>query len=338
MFGFGAEDGISQILIASALIFVFMSVLIGIVLKIDNNRRRESYLKGIVEKTKGGFTRANYAIRAAENAFLKESLRGDSKFSDLVRWSSMKRDMRKAGLPGRPELLPVAALAMSWVIAQFVLGIPSHFVSAWIVAVGIFPFAYIFLRSSIINMFIQNRRLLMMSQLVMFIEFVQRGVSVGVSADLAVSEAIKESEQPLKNNIIAIKDLLDLGYDFVEAINLASDRVDLPEFDIFAASLTAQSTTGGSIGDVLKEVIEIARSRVDLQKKVSSMTGEGRFNALLLGSLPIGLLIYLRSTQPDYFASLWVDGQFLGPIIYAGTIFGAVFGAWFAMRIAAIKI
>ena len=150
-------------------------------------------------------------------------------------------------------------------------------------------------------------------------------------------EAIRETDAPLQENLIAIKELIDLGYDFVDAINLAADKVNLPEFDIFAASLTAQSKTGGTIGDVLKEVIDIARARVDLQRKIATMTGEGRFNAMLLGSLPILLTMYLRASEPEYFNTIWEAGA-MGTAVFFATIAFAVFGAWLAMRIAKITV
>jgi Flp pilus assembly protein TadB len=76
---------------------------------------------------------------------------------------------------------------------------------------------------------------------------------------------------------------------------------------------------------------------MDLQKKVSTMTAEGRFNAFLLGFLPIGLIMYLRHGQPDYFNSLW-ESDFIGPVLFFSTIAGAVMGAFVAIRIAKITV
>jgi tight adherence protein B len=326
----------SQLLIAAFVLSFVMLVLIVVVMRIDRTRRKENYVKSIKAKTEGAASRASTAIRAAEISFSKSSLRGEKKLTDLVLWAAMRRDLLKAGLPGFPILLPLVSIISSYAVAFFLIAAPI--VSIWIQAAAIFPLMYLMVRVSILGMFYEKRRVMMLTQLVNFIEHVQRAVGVGASPDVAVSEAIREADSPLRENLLVISELLDLGYDFVEAIRLAADRVDLPEFDIFAASLGAQATTGGSIGEVLKEVIDIARARVDLQKKVSTMTGEGRFNALLLGSLPIGLMVHLRTSQPEYFDALWRGEGILGPAIFFGTLIAAVFGAWLAMRIAQIKV
>jgi len=299
-------------------------------------RRKVKQFGGlIVSKTEGATKRASSIILDAESRALRESGRDQKRTLDLVNWLSIKRDLKRAGLPAFPPLVFLAAAALSYAVAFFIIAAPIA--PIYYQAAIILPPMYYLVRTSILGVFIESRRLKMTAQLVVFIESVQRAVSVGTSADEAVGEAIGETEAPLRGALVSIKDLLDLGYDFVDAINLAADRINLPEFDIFCASLTAQSATGGSVGDVLKEVTDIARSRMDLQKKISTMTAEGRFNAMLLGSLPIALSMYLRASEPEYFNALWAAIP-IGPIIFFGTLGGAVLGAWLALRIAIIKL
>jgi len=298
-------------------------------------QKRDRYVKLIIDKTEGAQKRAMSIILDTEARAMNDVGRDQKRPFEILNWWAIKRDMRRAGLPPFPPLLFLFALAMATGVALLVLNMPIY--PMWAQILAVYPAMYFLTRVSLLGMKIESRKMKMMNQLIIFIESVQRAVSVGTSPDEAVAEAIRETETPLKENLSAIKDLIDLGYDFVEAINLASDRVNLAEFDIFAASLTAQSKTGGTIGDVLREVVDIARSRMDLQRKIATMTGEGRFNAMLLGSLPILLTMYLRSVEPEYFSAMW-DAGALGAALFLATIAGAVFGAWLAMRIAKITV
>lgn len=298
-------------------------------------QKRDRYTKMLVDKTEEAQKRAMSVILDAESRAMKDSGRDQKRPFDLINWFSIKRDLKRAGLPRFPPLVFLAALAISAAVAIFIVAAPIYPIWAQIAAV--YPAIFYLTRVNIIGMRIESRRMKMMNQLIAFIESTQRAVSVGTSPDEAVTEAIRETEEPLRENLMAIKELIDLGYDFVDAINLAADRVNLAEFDIFAASLTAQSKTGGTIGEVLKEVVDIARSRLDLQKKIATMTGEGRFNAMLLGSLPIMLTMYLRSAEPEYFEGMWEAGT-IGALVFFATLTFAVFGAWLAMRIARIKV
>jgi Flp pilus assembly protein TadB len=310
-------------------------MLVSFGLNISRRNRQKQMAAMIVSKTESAAKRASSVIMDAESRALRDSGRDAKRAFDLVNWRSIQRDLKRAGLPNFPPFVFLAAAALSYAVAYFIIAAPIA--PIYYQAAVIFPPIFLFVRSSILGMFIDSRRMKMTAQLVVFIESVQRAVSVGTSADEAVGEAIGETEAPLKETLVAIKDLLDLGYDFVDAINLAADRINLAEFDIFCASLTAQSATGGSVGDVLKEVTDIARGRMDLKKKIATMTAEGRFNAMLLGSLPVMLSMYLRAAQPDYFNALWISIP-VGPIIFFGTLAGAVLGAWLAMRIARISI
>ena len=300
-----------------------------------NSQRKERYCQTIVEKTEGAQKRALSVILDAEERAMKENNREQERTFDVINWFAMKRDLKRAGLPRFPPLIFLFALVLASAIALFIVAAPIY--PMWAQIAAVFPPMFYFSRYSFLGMRIESRRMKTTQQLVTFIEQVQRSVTVGTSPDEAVAEAIKETEDPLREHLVAIKDLIDLGYDFVDAINLAADRINLAEFDIFAASLTAQSKTGGTIGEVLREVIDITRARLDLKKKIATMTAEGRFNATLLGSLPILLTMYLRNAEPDYFNTMWQAGT-TGAAVFFATLAFAVFGAWLAMRIARITL
>lgn len=321
---------------AFAIVVVVMLVAVGLFVRsFLADKRKVRYGKMLVEKTEGAQKKALSVLLDAESRALKDTSRDKKLPFDLFHWSAIKRDLKRAGLPRFPPLVYLASVVVSWLVAMIIVDAPIY--PIWAQAVVVFPAVYFLMRVNVLGMFIESRKLKMMIQLVIFIESTQRSITVGTSPDEAVNEAIRETEQPLRENLTAIKELLDLGFDFVEAIRMAADRVNLPEFDIFAASMAAQSKTGGSIGKVLLDVIEIARSRIDMQRKISTMTAEGRFNALLLGSLPIMLTLYLRHVQAKYFNAMWHGGM-LGPTIFFLTLFGAVFGSWLAMKIAKVTI
>jgi len=319
---FGATAGF-------VLLFVVMFVL-----RFLRGQRRDRYIKAVLSKTEGAAKKAQSVILDAEARAMKNSGRDTTYPLEAINPRAIKRDLKRAGLTTFWPAVYLVAAGLAYVVAWFIIAAPIY--PTWGVALSIYLPVYLFVRFGLIGMKMEAQRMKMMAQLVVFIESVQRAVTVGTSTDEAVGEAIKETEAPLQESLTAIKELLDLGYDFVEAINLAADRINLPEFDIFAASLTAQSTTGGSVGDVLKEVVEIARSRMTLTKKIATMTAEGRFNALLLGGLPIGLTIYLRYAQPDYAKVLWEVP--VGQYIYFAQLGMAVLGAWLAMKIAKITV
>lgn len=321
--------------VAGAFFMVIVVVVIAITQKLIQSSSQDRLLAVLRGKQVGVSERAASAILSSKRESFKYNDRSNRIPFEMVNFRAISRDMRKAGLPPIPPLIFVSAGFLAFLIARFIINAPIYPLYIQVAALY-FP-VFFMVRKSILEIFVDSRRMKSLAQLIAFIESVQRAVSVGASPDEAVSEAIGETGKPLSDSLVQVKEVLELGYDFIDAINMAAEQVDLPEFDVFAASLTAQASTGGAIGDVLKDVADIARSRMDLKKKIATMTAEGRFNAILLGSLPIGLSHYLRASQPDYFNQIW-DSDFLGPAMFFGTFGLAVLGALLAMRIAKISI
>lgn len=326
-----------NILVGLALFAVLLLVVGVVTINLLRATRTDRMLKLLRTKTLRKKEGVDHLVLASRRRSARQSNRSDIKPFDLLNPSAINRDLRRAGFPQIWPLVYVAGLGLAFAVGFTILNAPLESFPPWMQALAIAPACFFFVRRSLLGMFMESRRMKSLRQLILFIEATQRAVSVGASPEDSVMEAIRDSEEPLKTALLPIRTLLELGYDFIEAITMAADQVNLPEFDIFVASLTAQSTTGGSVGDVLKEVVEIARSRLDLQKKVGTMTAEGRFNAFLLGVLPIGLMMYLRHGQPDYFNYLW-ESDFLGPAIFFFTVFGAVMGAYVAVRMSNMKV
>lgn len=319
-------------------LFFILTVVIGVMtINLLRANRRDKILKLLRTKTLRKGEAADVAILTSRRKVMRSSNRGEKKPFDLWNPAAINRDLRRAGFPQVWPMVYVAGVVLAFLLGFTLLNAPLESFPPLYQALSIMLPCFFFVRRSVLGTFVESRRLKMLRQLILFIESTQRAVSVGASPEDAVLEAIRESDKPLRDSLVPIRNLLELGYDFVEAITMAADQVSLPEFDIFVASLSAQSTTGGSVGDVLKEVVEIARSRLDLQKKVGTMTAEGRFNAFLLGALPIGLLFYLRVGQPEYFGFLW-ESPVAGPAIFFFTIFSAVMGAFVAVRMSNIKV
>ena len=325
-------------ILAGLVLFAILLLAVGVVtINLLRATKRDRILKLLRTKTLRKKEDTDNIILANRRRAARLSNRGNQRTFDGFNPISINRDLRRAGLPQVWPLVYVAGLGLAFLIGHTILNAPLPHFPPLMQSLAIAVPCFFFVRRSVLGTLIESRRMKSLRQLIQFIEATQRAVSVGASPEDAVLEAIRDAEEPLRGSLLPIRNLLELGYDFIEAITMAADQVNLAEFDIFVASLTAQSTTGGSVGDVLKEVVEIARSRLDLQKKVGTMTAEGRFNAFLLGVLPIGLMMYLRYGQPDYFNNLWAS-PVLGPAIFFFTVFGAVMGAYVAVRMSNLKV
>ncbi len=124
----------------------------------------------------------------------------------------------------------------------------------------------------------------------------------------AAIRAIGEEAAPPVNRIFArIADQMAIGMPFEDAIAVASERVDLPDFRFLAAAILLQRATGGNLATTLESLADIMRRRRALRLKAHAATGEVRMSAYVLGSMPFFVIGGLLIGNPDYLVPLVND-------------------------------
>ena len=65
-----------------------------------------------------------------------------------------------------------------------------------------------------------------------------------------------------------------------------------------------QRDTGGNLIEILQNIADTIRSRFLFDAKLSAMTAEAKFSALILGSLPLLVVLVLMFTNVEYLMPL----------------------------------
>ena len=92
-------------------------------------------------------------------------------------------------------------------------------------------------------------------------------------------------------------------------------------------SILVQKETGGNLAEVLEQIAKVIRGRFRFQRKVKTLTAEGRMSAWVLALIPLLLFATIWVTTPDYLPVLVEDPRGHGMIVY-GCISGVIGIAW----------
>lgn len=146
-------------------------------------------------------------------------------------------------------------------------------------------------------------------------------------------------EEQLPDAIDVIKRALRAGHPFVAAVKLAGEDMEgalADEFSITAADLSygndprgallgllsrvpsvalmgfvtavlIQRETGGNLAEVLEHISQVIRGRHRFQRKVRTLSAEGRMSAWVLTLVPFALAGILHLTSPKYLPVLFTD-------------------------------
>ncbi len=173
------------------------------------------------------------------------------------------------------------------------------------------------------------------------------------------SVRIAKFEEQLPDAIDLMKRALKAGHPFTATLKLVAADMDDPiaeEFEMtfndisygsnvrramlsllarvpsvtvmaLVTSILVQKETGGNLAEVLEQIAKVVRGRFRFQRKVRTLTAEGRMSAWVLALIPLFLFALIWVTTPDYLPVLIEDPRGKAMIIY-GCISGLVGIAW----------
>lgn len=141
------------------------------------------------------------------------------------------------------------------------------------------------------------------------IDMVVRAVRSGLPVSEAIKVIAEQMRAPLGYEFQQIVDSMKLGSPLGEALETASERIELPEFRFFIIALSIQQDTGGNLGETLENLSKMLRRRRAMKQKVKAVTAEARASAWILGCMPFVMFFIILSINRDYAMVLLTDSR-----------------------------
>lgn len=95
-----------------------------------------------------------------------------------------------------------------------------------------------------------------------------------------------------------------LGMGIVDAMARLHERMPCEDMRLLTSAIRLTSQTGGSLVDVLTQMVDMIRGRVEFQQKLRTLTAQGKFEALAMASAPLAAFILLYFCQPGLMTPL----------------------------------
>lgn len=174
------------------------------------------------------------------------------------------------------------------------------------------------------------------SQLPDAIDMVKRSLRAGtpfVGTFRLVGESM---EDPLAEEFALAAADLSYGSDPRNALLGLLDRVPSLPLKGFVTAILVQRETGGNLAETLDHLAEVIRQRFRFERRLRTLTAEGRMSAWILIAVPfvLGGILYL--TSPGYLSRLLDDPR--GPLLLGGGGVLMVVGIIWMRRIARVVI
>lgn len=137
-----------------------------------------------------------------------------------------------------------------------------------------------------------------------FLRGVAGALRAGSSLTQAMGMVAEETDGPLGDEIRRVLRREALGFSINETLAEITRRVPSRDLSLAVMAITIQREVGGSLADVLDNLVHTIVERQRLKSEIRILTAQGRYSGWLLTVMPFGLGVLLWFADPAYIGQL----------------------------------
>ncbi len=174
------------------------------------------------------------------------------------------------------------------------------------------------------------------SQLVGGIQQLSAAVRAGLNLVQAMQMVARDGPRPIRQEFRHLLREYEYGVPLDEAMSNAAARIGSGDYRLLFSALQTHRERGGDLGRTLDEIAASIREIQRLEKRVETLTAQGRTTARWLGAMPVVVLGVMFVIQKSYVVGLFQSG--MGQFIIGLIIVLNVVGFLWIRKIMAIDI
>lgn len=139
------------------------------------------------------------------------------------------------------------------------------------------------------------------------IDIIVRSVKSGLPTNEALKIVARELPEPVAGEFERLVEGLKVGVSLDQGLKRMFDRMPTPEVSFFGIVMTIQAKSGGNLSEALSNLSNVLRDRKRLQGKIKAMSSEAKASAMIIGSLPPGVMMLVYLSTPTYIEALFTE-------------------------------
>jgi tight adherence protein B len=134
------------------------------------------------------------------------------------------------------------------------------------------------------------------------LQLMASSLRAGHSLLRAVDAVSQEAAAPTSEEFARIVNETRVGRDLNDALDEVAGRMGSDDFIWVAQAVAIHREVGGNLAEVLDSVGHTIRERNGIRRQVKALSAEGKLSAIVLMSLPFGILAFISVANPTYLA------------------------------------
>ena len=148
-----------------------------------------------------------------------------------------------------------------------------------------------------------RRRTKFNAQLPEALATMSNALRAGFSLSQAFDSVVELGDKPMCEEFLIFQQQLRIGMSFEDALESMSERVGSDDLTLVTTAILISRKTGGNVTEIFDKISETIRGRQKIERKVRSMTAQGRVQGIIVSILPILLGIFMFIIKPGMMTS-----------------------------------
>ncbi len=218
---------------------------------------------------------------------------------------TLRLKLERAGLDTEPQAYWIASIISGVVCAALAyLSLAPNPLAGVAGAAGGFIGA-LGLPRFVLSKMISRRQKKFEAGLANSIDVIVRGVKSGLPLNECLQIIARESPEPIASEFRYVVEQQRVGVTLAEALERLINRMPLPEVKFLSIVIAIQQQAGGNLSEALGNLSGVLRDRFRMSLKVKALASEAKASAMVLASLPPGVMVMVYLSSPDYIAPLF---------------------------------
>lgn len=121
----------------------------------------------------------------------------------------------------------------------------------------------------------------------------------GFSISQAFDSVVEHGDKPISEEFAIVQQQLRLGMSFEDALESMSARVGSDDLTLVTTAILIGRKTGGNITEIFDKISDTIRSRMKIERKVRSLTAQGRLQGAVVSLMPLILGSIMTAIKPQ---------------------------------------
>ena len=135
-------------------------------------------------------------------------------------------------------------------------------------------------------------------QLVDALGTMSNALRAGFSINQAFESVVESGEKPIAQEFTVFLQQLRVGMGFDAALASLDARVGSDDLTLVCTAIDIARRTGGNLTDIFDKISETIRGRMRIERRVRTLTAQGRMQGIVVSCMPIVLGLAMTVLKP----------------------------------------